>query len=96
MEKFRPLIIEELEFKMRMRPLIKKYERIMWWKKTLKRLIKSGFDYNFKESIRLMEADGRRVSGEIIKRVVSLPIYGEVYRKACDILGVRRSTELAI
>ena len=96
MEKFRPLNIEELELKMRMRPLIKKYERIMWWKKTLKRLIKSGFDYNFKESIRLMEADGRRVSGEITKRTVSLPIYGEVYRKACEILGVRRSTELAI
>jgi hypothetical protein len=37
----------------------------------------------------------------ILKRLrrennLSLPIYGEVYRKACEILGVKKSTELAI
>jgi len=39
-ENFRPLAIEELRLRMRMEPLINKYERIMRWKKTLKRLVK--------------------------------------------------------
>jgi hypothetical protein len=47
-EAFRPLTIEELEIKIQMRPLIREYERIMRWKKILKRLVKHGFDYNFK------------------------------------------------
>jgi hypothetical protein len=46
--------------------------------------------------IRLMEADKARISKEIIRQVSSLSIYGEVYRKACEILGIKRSTELAI
>jgi hypothetical protein len=54
------------------------------------------FDYNFKESLRLMNADGKKVSREIVKQVTNLPIYGEVYRKACEILGVNNSAELAI
>jgi len=95
-EGFRPLMIEELEIKMRMRPLINKYERIVRWKKTLKKLVKDGFDYNFKESIRLMEAHWNRISEEIIRQVSSLPIYGEVYKRACEILGVGNSVELAI
>jgi hypothetical protein len=96
MEKFRPLIIEELEFKMRMRPLIRKYERIMRWKATLKKLMKDGFNYNFKESIRLMKADGKKTPKDIIGQVTSLPIYGEVYRRTCEILKIKRSAESAI
>ena len=80
-EEFRPLTIEELELKKWMRPLINKYEQIMSWKKTLKRLIKRNFNYNFEESLKLIEADGRKISKEIIRRVVTLPIYGEVYKK---------------
>jgi hypothetical protein len=95
-ERFKPLTIEEVELKIKMWPLINKYERIVRWKKTLKKLIKDGFDYNFKESIRLMEADRKKLSREIIRQVVGLPIYGEVYRRACEILGVDNSTELAI
>jgi len=95
-EIFRPLTVEELEIKARIRPLIRKYERIVRWKKTLKMLVKDGFDYNFRESIRLMEADGKRISEKIVRQVTSFPIYGEVYRKACEILGVKRSVELAI
>jgi len=43
-----------------------------------------------------MEVDRVRISREIIKQVASLPIYGEVYRRACEILGVKESVELAI
>ena len=68
----------------------------MRWRKTLKKFIKHGLDYNFEESVRLMEADRRRISEEIIRQVSSLPVYGEVYRRACEILGLRKSAELAI
>ena len=95
-EKFRTLTAEELELKMKMRPLINEYEKITRWRKTLKKLLKDGFDYNFKEVIRLMEASRWRISKEIIEQVVASPIYGEVYKKACKMLGVRKSTELAI
>ena len=86
MEKFRPLTTKELEFKTQLRPLIRKYERIVWWKKTLKNLIKDEFDYNFKESIRLVNVDRKKVSKEIIKQVTSLSGYGEVYKKLARFL----------
>jgi len=95
-EKFRPLTVKEVEFKARMRPLINRYERLAQWRKRLKILVKDGYDYNFKEVIRLMEADRTRISREIIRQVASLPIYGEVYRKACEMLGIKNSVELAI
>jgi hypothetical protein len=63
---FRPLTIEELEIKIQMKALIRNYERIMRWKKTLKKLIKYDFDYNFKKSLRLMDADRQKISKEII------------------------------
>ena len=72
-EKFRPLTVKEVEFKARMRPLINRYERLAQWKKRLKMLVKDGYDYNFKEVIRLMEADRTRISREIIRQVASLP-----------------------
>ena len=95
-ERFRPLTVEELEIKIRMWPLVRRYRWIIRWKKTLKTLIKHGFDYNFKEVVKLMEADRMKLSQEIIKQVSSLPIYGEIYRKACEIIGVKNSVELAI
>jgi hypothetical protein len=58
--------------------------------------MKDEFNYNFKESIRLMKADGKKTSKDIIGQVTSLPIYGEVYRRTCEILGVKGSAELAI
>jgi len=58
--------------------------------------MKDGFDYNFKEVVKPLKADGERLFREIIRRVANLPIYGEVYRKACELLGVKRSAELAI
>jgi len=52
--------------------------------------------HHFEEVLRLMETDRKRLSKEIIKRVASLPVYGEVYRRACELLGVKNSAELAI
>ena len=95
-EMFRPLTVEELEIKARMRPLIRKYERVMRWKKTLKRLVKSGFNYNFKESLRLMNMDRKNISKEIIRQVSALPIYGQIYKRASEALGIKESAELAI
>jgi hypothetical protein len=86
-DEFRPLTVEELEIKMRMEPLIRKYRWIMRWKKTLKGFIKCGFNYNFEEAIRLMNADRMKLSPKIVGEVAGLPIYGEVYRKACETLG---------
>jgi len=95
-EKFRPLTIEELEFKMRTRPLIREYEKIVRWRKTLKKLISQGFNYNFEEAVRLMDLERQKISRKIVRQVVNLPLYGEVYRRACEILGVKKSAELAI
>jgi len=80
-EKFRPLTVKEVEFKARMRPLINRYEWLTQWRKRLKILVKNDYDYNFKEVIRLMEADRTRISREIIRHVASLPIYGDGLQK---------------
>ena len=95
-EAFKLLTIEELELKMRMRPLIKEYEKITCWRRKLMTLIKNGFDYNFKESVRLMDAARMRISGKIISQITTLPIYGEVYKRSCGILNIKNSAELAI
>jgi len=52
---FRHLTVEEIEFKMKVRPLIRKYEWLARWKSTLKGLITKGFDYYFRESVKLIE-----------------------------------------
>ncbi|MCL7383129.1 MAG: hypothetical protein LZ174_02385, partial [Thaumarchaeota archaeon] len=72
--------------------LINKYEKIVRWRATLKKLLSQGFDYNFRESIRLMENDSRRISREIIRELAD----NNVYREACRLLGVKDSVELAI
>jgi hypothetical protein len=89
---FRLLTVDEIEFKMKMKPLINKYEKIVRWKVTLKSLLSQGFDYDFRESIRLMENDSRRISREIIREVAD----NDVYREVCKLLGIKDSVELAI
>jgi hypothetical protein len=91
-EGFRLLTVEELEFKMKMRPLINRYEKIVRWRATLKKLLSQGFDYGFKESIRLMQNDANHISREIIREVA----HNNIYREACRLLGVRDSVEVAI
>jgi len=94
-EWFRELTIEEVEFKMRVRPVIRKYEWLVRWKKTLKILISKGFDYYFRESIKLIEEDLKETAKEIIS-MVSNSRYGEVYRRVCDTLRVKDSVEVAV
>jgi len=89
---FRLLTVEEIEFKMKMKPLINRYEKIVRWRATLKELLSQGFDYNFRESIRLMQNDCGRVSRKIIKEIAD----NNVYREACRLLGIKDSVELAI
>ena len=43
-------------------------------------MVKGGYDYNM---------DRRKISEEIIRQVDSLPIYGEIWWKACEILGAQ-------
>jgi hypothetical protein len=91
-EGFRLLTVGELEFKMKMKPLINKYEKIVRWRATLKKLLSEGFDYGFRESIRLMQNDANHISREIIREVA----HNNIYREACKLLGVRDSVEVAI
>jgi len=91
-DSFRLLTFEEIEFKMKVRPLINKYEKIVRWRKALKKLLSEGFDYSFKEPIRLMENDSDSISREIIKELAD----NNVYREACKLLGLKDSVELAI
>jgi len=94
-EWFRELTIEEIEFKMKVRPVIRKYEWLVRWKKTLKILISKGFDYYFGESIKLIEKDLKETAKEIIY-MVSNSRYVEVYRRVCDTLRVKDSVEVAV
>jgi hypothetical protein len=94
-EWFRELTIEEVEFKMKLRPVIKKYEWLVRWKGTLKGLITKGFDYYFRESVKLIEEDLKKAAKEIIY-IVSNSRYGEVYRRVCDVLRVKDSVEVAV
>jgi hypothetical protein len=89
---FRLLTVKELGFKIKMRPLINRYEKIVRWRAALKKLLSQGFDYNFRESIRLMKNDYGRISREIIRKLAD----NNVYREACRLLGVKDSVELAI
>jgi cell fate (sporulation/competence/biofilm development) regulator YmcA (YheA/YmcA/DUF963 family) len=94
-EWFRELTIEEIEFKMKVRPVIRKYEWLAKWKSTLKRLITKGFDYYFRESVKLIEKDLKETAREIIY-MVSNSRYVEVYRRVCDTLRVKDSVEVAV
>jgi len=90
---FRLLTLQEVEKKDKPWPLINKYELLSKRIKTLKQWIKNdGYDYELKESIRLMEKDKKEVAKKIIK-IVSDNI---VYREACRLLGFNDSVEVAI
>jgi hypothetical protein len=80
---------------MKVRPVIRKYEWLVRWKKTLKILISKGFDYYFGESIKLIEKDLKETAKEIIY-MVSNSRYVEVYRRVCDTLRVKDSVEVAV
>ena len=91
-DKFRLLTVKEIEFKIELRPLINRYEQIVRWRTTLKKLLSQGFDYNFRESVRLMKNDCCKISREIIRELAD----NNIYREACRMLGVKDSVELAI
>lgn len=90
-EAFGLLMIEELEIEMQMRPLIRKYERMVRLEKTLKKLISQGFDYSFKEAVRLIDSERQRISRSIIRQVSNLPIYGEFTEKSAKFSGSKRA-----
>jgi len=94
-ECFRELTIEEVELKATVRPLISKYEWIVEKRKMLKQWKSRGFDYNFRESINLMENDRREIGREIMK-IVDNSIYKDIYRMVCNELQMKNSTEIAI
>jgi len=58
-------------------------------------LITKGFDYNFKEFIKLIQKDLKKTVKKIIS-TVSNSRYVEVYRRVCDILRIKDSVEVAI
>jgi hypothetical protein len=60
-ESFRLLTVEEIEFKMKLRPVIRKYEWLARWKKTLKILITKGVRLLFQ---RIHKIDRRRLEGD--------------------------------
>jgi len=93
-ECFRELTIEEMELKVAVRPLISRYEWIVEKRKVLKQWKSRGFDY-FREAIKAMESDRKRIGKEIIK-IVNRSIYKDIYRRVCNELKVKDSVEIAI
>jgi len=77
---------------MELKLLINRYERVVRWRVTLKKLSSQGFDYGFRESIRLAENVSDNISREIIRELAN----NNVYREACKIIGVSNSVEPAI
>jgi hypothetical protein len=64
---FRALTIQEMERKVKVQPLINKYELLSKRIKTLKMWIKrDGYDYRLRDSLRLMEEDKEETAKKII------------------------------
>jgi hypothetical protein len=92
-EYFRVLTVQEMERKIKVQPLINKYELLSKRIKTLKIWIKrDGYDYGLRDSIRLMEKDKEETAKEIIKMTSN----DTIYREACKLLGFNDSVEVAI
>ncbi|MCL7384330.1 MAG: hypothetical protein LZ174_08590 [Thaumarchaeota archaeon] len=92
-ECFKALTIEEIEKKIKVQPLINRYELLSRRIKALKMWIKGdGYDYRLRDSIRLMEKDKEETAKEIIKMTSN----DTIYREACKLLGFNDSVEVAI
>jgi hypothetical protein len=92
-ECFRALTIQEMERKIKVQPLINKYELLSKRIKTLKVWIKrDGYDYRLRESVRLMEEDKE----ETAKKIIEIFSDDVIYREACRMLGISGSVDLAI
>jgi hypothetical protein len=94
-EYFRELTVREVELKIAVRPLINRYEWVVEKRKILKQWKSRGYDYGFRESIRAMEADRKKIEREIV-RMINRSIYRDVYRRVCSELQVKDSVEIAI
>jgi len=87
------LTIKELEKKVELKPLINKYELLSKRIKTLRLWIKNdGYDYELKDTVKLMEKDKK----DIAKKIIEMLSNDTIYREACRMLGVEDSVELAI
>jgi uncharacterized protein YfbU (UPF0304 family) len=90
---FRALTIQEMERKVKVQPLINKYELLSKRINTLKIWIKrDGYDYRLRDSIRLMEEDKE----ETAKKIIEIFSDDAIYREACRMLGISESVDLAI
>ena len=90
---FRALTVEEMEKKVKLEPLINKYELLSKRIKTLKQWIKNdGYDYRLRDSIRLMEKDKR----DVVKRIIKSFSDDVVYKEVCRVLGIKDSVDLVI
>jgi hypothetical protein len=92
-EYFRALTIQEIEKKIKVQPLINRYELLSRRIKTLKMWIKNnGYDYGLRDSIRLME-EGKK---KIAEKIVEIFSDDAIYMEACRMLGIGDSVDLAI
>ena len=90
---FRALTVQEMEKRVKLRPWINKYELLSKRIKALKQWIKNdGYDYELKDSVKLMEKDKR----EVAKKIIQILSNNAIYREACRMLRVKDSVELAI
>ena len=86
---FRQLIETDLSIDL----LIRKYELLTKRIVTLKHWVNDGWNYGLRNVIKLMKKDKRSVAKKIIEAVSN----NAVYRKACELFGIKRnSIELAI
>ena len=91
--RFRLLTVQEMEKRVKLWPLINEYELLSKRIKTLKTWInRDGYDYELKDSVRLMEKDKK----DVARKIIEILSNDAVYREACRMLGVKDSVELAI
>ena len=90
---FRALTVEEMEKKVKLEPLINKYELLSKRIKTLKQWIKNDrYNYDLENAVKLMEKDKKDVAKKIIKMFSDDIIYKESSRT----FGIKDSVDLAI
>jgi hypothetical protein len=92
-EYFRALTIQEMERRVKLQPLINKYELLSKRVKTLKTWIKRDrYDYGLRDSVRLME----KGKEETAKKIIEIFSDDIIYKEACRMLGISGSIDLAI